>query len=122
MSFTKKFIKRDNIINNIDDISKIVKLTNADSLILDKWSNNFFENFDFNWKKYNKNRDNSNKDELYKISNIYLNLRTNPKLLDIELISSILERNIEGSLDEMINKSIDLIEDYYGKIQTKNEK
>lgn len=122
MSFTKKFIKRDNILNNINDISKIKKMVNADSLILDKWSNNFFENFDFNWKKYNQNREILNKNDLYKLSNVYLNLKTNPILLDIELTSSILEVSINGDLNEMIIESINLIEEYYSIIHTKHLK
>jgi hypothetical protein len=128
MGFNKRFIKKDMIENNINDLSYISNLVNSDSLIIDDWSDKFYKNFDFNYNLYNKLRNDiisdteifsdskkmlyhGNFTNLKKLSNIYINLKTNPSWVDIQLANSILEVVIP---DDMSGK-FDLLVDFFIK-------
>jgi hypothetical protein len=126
MGFNKRYIKKELILNNLDNLDYISNLVNADALIIDDWSDKFYKNFNFNFKNYNKMRneikDNNNYREmvstdgfnkLKSLSNIYINLKTNPNWLDIHLVNSIIEESIpddiSGKFDILVHYYIDKI-------------
>ena len=95
------------ILKNVDNVSYIAGLVNADALIMDDWSDNFFKNFNFKWETYNKIREeimdatmfdshhngitgHKNYKLLFNLSNTLLNLKTNPSWIDIVLTYDIL--------------------------------
>jgi hypothetical protein len=135
MGFNKRFVKKEMIINNINNLNYISNLVNADALVIDDWSDKFYKNFDFNYKNYNDLRKNIISDtEIYSdnkriiehnsfiklknLSNIYINLKTNPNWVDIQLANSILEENIpddiSGKFDLLVNFFIEKIDNKYG--------
>jgi hypothetical protein len=126
MGFNKRYIKKELILNNLNNLDYISNLINADALIIDDWSDDFYKNFNFNFKEYNKIRNkiindniiSSNHREmlstdgfskLKSLSNIYVNLKTNPNWLDIHLANSILEESIPDD----ISGKFDLLVDYF---------
>lgn len=134
MGFSKRYVKRDMIMNSVDNLSYISNLVNADALILDNWSNKFFKNFNFKWKDYNKIREgiindtkfdshhngvvnHVNYKKLFSLSNILLNLKTNPSWVDIQLSDDILTplvpEEYSGNFNKLVDFYIDEIEDYY---------
>ena len=141
MGFNKRYIRKEMILNNSDNVSYIAGLVNADALIMDEWSDKFFKNFNFKWKTYNKIREeimdatrfdshhngitgHRNYKHLFNLSNTLLNLKTNPDWIDIQLSYDILKEKIEMPLvpaecvdkfDKLIEYHIKLIEDYYGQ-------
>lgn len=127
MSFNKRFIKKDMIIKS-DNLNYIANLVNADALMIDDWSDKFYKSFNFNWESYNKIRENLISDNiisshvsllhkdftnLKSLSNIFLNLRSNPNWIDIHLANSILEEpipdDISGKFDLLVDYFIDRI-------------
>jgi hypothetical protein len=135
MGFNKRFVKKEIIINNINNIDYISNLVNADALVIDDWSDTFFKNFDFNYNDYNDLRKNIISDtEIYsdnkrilehnsfiklkKLSNVYINLKNNPDWVDIQLANSILEESISdeisGKFDLLVNFFIEKIDNKYG--------
>lgn len=139
MGFNKRYIHKEMILDNPDNVSYIAGLVNADALIIDDWSDNFFKNFNFKWKNYNKIRQeimndtmfdshfngiigHRNYKHLFNLSNTILNLKTNPSWIDIQLSYDILKDKIEinvpeeeiGKFDILVEYYIKLIEDYYG--------
>lgn len=141
MGFNKRFVRKEMILNNSENISYIAGIVNADALMIDDWSDKFFKNFNFKWKTYNKIRDSINNEvvldsnldnitnhknykDLFKLSNVLLNLKTNPSWIDILLTYDILKEmdvkfiekipnNITGKFDELVPYHIELIERYY---------
>lgn len=141
MGFNKRYIRKGMILNNPENVSYIAGLVNADALIIDDWSDKFFKNFNFKWKTYNKIREeiidvtkfdshpngitsHRNYKDLFKLSNVLLNLKTNPSWIDILLTYDILKemdvefiekipKNITGKFDELVPYHIELIERYY---------
>jgi hypothetical protein len=126
MGFNKRYIKKELILNNLNNLDYISNLVNADALMIDDWSDKFYKNFNFNFKEYNKIRNkiindniiSSNHREmlstdgfskLKSLSNIYVNLKTNPNWLDIHLANSILEESIPDD----ISGKFDLLVDYF---------
>jgi hypothetical protein len=126
MGFNKRYIKKELILNNLNNLDYISNLVNADALMIDDWSDEFYKNFNFNFKEYNKIRNkiindniiSSNHREmlstdgfskLKSLSNIYVNLKTNPNWLDIHLANSILEESIPDD----ISGKFDLLVDYF---------
>ena len=134
MGFNKRYIHKEMILNNPDNVSYIARLVNADALIIDDWSDRFFKNFNFKWETYNKIREeiidshfnsitrHRNYKHLFNLSNVLLNLKTNPSWIDIQLSYDILKDKIEinvpeeevGKFDILVEYHIKLIEDYYG--------
>lgn len=132
MGFNKRFIKKEIILNNIDNPSYIEGLVKGDALIMDTWSKNFFDNFDLKWKIYNSLREKLNNDFIYssnklehddypklkKLSNVLINLKTNPSWVDIILAGELLkQKNDEipniGKFKSLVNYYIKLIESQY---------
>lgn len=143
MSFNKRYIRKGMILDNPNNISYISNLVNADALIIDSWSDKFFKNFNFKWKTYNQIREDINKEtmfdshhnnitnhdkykDLFKLSNVLLNLKTNPSWIDIVLTQDILKEmdmkfvenqnppeDISGKFTELVPYHIELIERYY---------
>jgi hypothetical protein len=133
MGFNKRFVKKEMIVNNINNLNYISNLVNADALVIDDWSHKFYKNFDFNYKNYNDLRKNIISDtEIYSdnkrilehnsfiklknLSNIYINLKTNPNWVDIQLANSILEEiipdDISGKFDLLVDFFIERINNY----------
>lgn len=122
MSFNKRFISKENIINNFGNVKYISNLVNADALLMDNWSSKFFDNFNFKWEDYQKERKiivdkyifSSNLsdtksdigfDNLKSLSNILMNLETDPKWIDILLASEMIDVEIEepGVFNYLVN-------------------
>lgn len=138
MGFHKRYIRKEMILENVSNIPYVSRLVKADALIMDTWSDNFFKNFDFKWKTYNEMREKLNDDtkfdshsmnkvkhenfnKLKNLSNILLNLKTNPSWVDIDLVGEILSltnkdisEEISGRFDELVKYHIKLIEESYG--------
>jgi hypothetical protein len=126
MGFNKRYIKKELILNNLDNLDYISNLVNADALIIDNWSDKFYKNFNFNFKNYNKIREKIIKDNIFNsnhremistdnfnklksLSNIFINLKKNPDWLDIHLANALLEESIP---DDIIGK-FDLLVNYF---------
>jgi hypothetical protein len=134
MGFNKRYITKDKIMANLNNLNYISKLVNADALIMDDWSKKFFDNFNFDYDVYQKTRDglifdikdsssidfiknNKNFIKLKNISNIFINLNTNPDWLDIHLANSFIEDvipdNISGKFNNITEYFIKRISDEY---------
>jgi hypothetical protein len=127
MGFHKRFISKELVLsqNNFEDIESLLK---ADALIFDTWSSNFFKRFDENYIEYQKKRQelieknkfasvfsNTNDFDKYHISNVLINLKTNPSWLDIHIcIESFrpieIPQTISGKFDLLCKFCIQLIE------------
>jgi hypothetical protein len=134
MGFNKRYIKKELILNNLDNLDYISNLVNADSLIIDNWSDKFYKNFNFNFKDYNKIREKIIKENIFNLnhremlstdnfnklkslSNIYINLKKNPDWLDIHLVNTLLEQSIpddiSGKFDLLVYYFINQINSIY---------
>jgi hypothetical protein len=134
MGFNKRYVRKEMILDDPSNVSYIANLVNADGLIIDNWSDKFFKNFNFKWKTYNKmrikileeNKFSSNLDinkkhidynKLLNLSNVLLNLKTNPSWLDIQLTDDILSKevpeDISGKFDSLVDFSIKSIEEHF---------
>jgi hypothetical protein len=134
MGFNKRYIHKGMILDNINNISYIKNLVNADSLILDSWSKKFFDNFNFksNYQKIRSElnedtklssnlsdtKNHSNFNKLKNMSNILINLKTNPKWVDVILVQEILDvKDIDsdkrGKFDFLVQDSIERINSIY---------
>jgi hypothetical protein len=134
MGFNKRKISKEMIINNVNNLSYIEKLVNADALMIDNWSDNFYKKFNFKWEKYkelkleliNETRlysdisqvlEHRNFEKMKFISNIFIELKTNPNWVDIHLINSILEEKIpdeiSGNFDLLVNYFINKIDNLF---------
>ena len=127
MGFHKRFISKELVLsqNNFEDIESLLK---ADALIFFTWSSNFFKRFDENYIEYQKKRQelieknkfasvfsNTNDFDKYHISNVLINLKTNPSWLDIHIcIESFrpieIPQTISGKFDLLCKFCIQLIE------------
>lgn len=137
MGFNKRIIHRENIDNNLSNLDLIIKLTNADALIMDYWSSSFFKNLNINWKdyqflrqtiiddtKFSSNlsliKEHINFNGLSYLSNIYYNLKTNPSWVDIISAQEILKFDIpvekSGIFNELVNLSIENIDSKFKNI------
>lgn len=127
MGFHKRFITKDLILSQ-RDFESIDSLLDADALIFDTWSSNFFKRFDENYKVYQEKRDTYIEEnkfsssylstdgfDKYYLSNVLINLKTNPNWLDIHLcIESFrpieIPQSISGKFDLLCKFCIQLIE------------
>jgi len=127
MGFHKRFITKDLVLSQ-KSFEDIEKLLNADALIFDTWSSNFFKRFDENYQLYQDKRNNyieenyfsssfTNTDgfDKYYISNVLVNLKINPSWLDIHLCIEHfrpieIPQSISGKFDLLCNFCIKLIE------------
>jgi len=127
MGFNKRFINKDLILSQ-KKFENIVRLFNADALIFDNWSSNFFKRFDENYDEYQNKRNLINEEHKFKsswpdvstmngyyLSNILINLKLNPNWIDIQLcIESFrpidIPQSISGKFDLLCNFCIQLIE------------
>ncbi len=127
MGFHKRFITKDLVLSqkSFDDIERLL---NADALIFDTWSSNFFKRYDENFQEYqdkrskyieeNKFSSSYGSTELfskYHISNVLINLKNNPDWLDIHIcIESFnpieIPLSISGKFDLLCKFCIQLIE------------
>lgn len=138
MGFNKRIIHKNKIDGNINDLGYVIRLTNADALFMDNWSNSFFDNLNTKWEDYQNKRQeilndtqfqsnlsilqkHTNFDVLKNISNIYYNLVNNPSWVDILLLTSILEIKIPDDksvkFDELVNLCIEKINSKYHKYE-----
>lgn len=120
MGFNKRYLTKENILSNLN-YSYIFNIYKTDTLITDEWSDNFLCNFNKD-KEYENIRldilekykfdsnllnieNDSNINKLENLSNILINLETNPTWLDILLTRNILkiEINSNGYFNEAVN-------------------
>lgn len=127
MGFNKRYITKELILSNIDNLDR---LFNADALISDMWSSRFMDDLDIN-EKYirdsinDKWRFSSSLDyekdpqfkDLHSMAECLISLKTNPSWLDVILVSERLGLKATGSgnFTDSINNSIQRIIDYYDK-------
>lgn len=131
MGFNKRFITRDSIITK-KTLNDIFSLLEADSVIFDNWSSNFFENIDEKWNDYQLVREAIIADNKFSsaipdvpaeiknmpLSLIYFNLLNEPNWIDIELCLSNfrpidIPNDIQGRFEELCKFCILLIENKY---------
>ena len=143
MGFHKRYIKKEMILENVDNIPYVTRLVKADALIIDSWSDKFYKNFNFKWEKYQELREILNEDvkfwsmhsktlehenypKLKNLSNVLLNLKTDPSWVDILLTTDILKeldmefvenqnppKEINGKFTKLVPYFIKVIEEYY---------
>ena len=136
MSFNKRYLDKDRIMDTINSNGSISKLVNADSLICDYWSSRFIDNYDF--KKYQKLRDKLNIDvqfssklnstyehenfdkinKISNLSNVLENLISNPSWLEVIITLQLLgneeiDEDSRGKFDKLKNICINKIVAYY---------
>lgn len=133
MGFHKRHINKE-LINSTTNFKFISDLVNADCLFMDDWSKNFFNNFNFKYKEYQSNRsklledtkfdstnqlilNHDNFDKLKSLSNVYINLKSNPSWCDILLVKNILDikynEEDSGIFDKLVIYTIYEIDKYY---------
>ncbi len=122
MSFNKRYVTKEIILYTIKNGESLSRLVNADALIMDSWSSNFFDTYSFK-KSYNQNRKklesevifSSNLSDTYShpsfdrleyLSNIYENLIREDSWTEILLTFKMLGN--EGITDEMVGKFYEL--------------
>ena len=125
MGFHKRFITKDLILSK-KSFEDIERLFNADALIFDTWSSNFFQRFDEKYLEYQDKRNLINEEHKsswpdvsdlngHYLSNILINLKLDPNCVDVQLcIESFrpidIPQSISGKFDLMCNFCIQLIE------------
>jgi hypothetical protein len=127
MGFHKRFITKDLVLSQ-KSFEDIERLLNADALIFDSWSSNFFKRFDEKYIEYQDKRNLIREEHKFKsswpdvstldgyyLSNILINLKLNPDWIDIQLcIESFrpidIPQTISGKFDLLCNFCIQLIE------------
>jgi hypothetical protein len=127
MGFHKRFITKDLILSQ-KSFEDIEGLFNADALIFDTWSSNFFKRFDEKYEEYQDKRNQIEEDHKFQsswpdvstlnghyLSNILINLRLDPNWIDIQLCIETfrpidIPQSISGKFDLMRNFCIQLIE------------
>lgn len=130
MSFNKRFITKDLILSR-KSFSEVLRLFEADALIFDTWSSNFFANLNEKYHDYQLVRESIIRDNKFSsaipdvseiidmpLSVTYFNLVNNPNWVDIELSLSNfrpidIPNVIQGRFDEMCKFCISLIENKY---------
>jgi len=124
MGFYKRFITKDSILSQ-KSFEDIEMLLDADSLILDNWSSNFFKRFDEKYTEY-QNKRNLIIDEFkykssppdvsslngYYISNILINLKLDPNWTDIQLCAD----NLNTDIPKDISGNFNLLCDFFIKL------
>lgn len=131
MGFNKRNIDKDKLMKNLD-FSKINMLARSDALILDKWCTKFYDNYDFKYQDYQEKREKilqktmfdsfhsfdefDTYGDLKSLSNIFVNLTTNPNWLDIWLTMEIIKIDVPK---ESHGKFDDLLKLCLGSIQKK---
>ena len=113
MGFNKRFINKEKILSNIDNILNLLK---SDAIITtDKWSSLFLDDLSKNHKNFYL---------LNSLSEALINLNTNPTWMDIHIVSIATKFNIEeskrGNFKEIINIAKDSIISYYNDISKNN--
>ncbi len=127
MGFHKRFITKDLVLSQ-KSFEDVERLLNADALIFDTWSSNFFKRYDENFQEYQDKRfqyieenkfsssfSSTESFDKYYISNVLLNLINDPHWLDIHIcIESFnpveIPLSISGKFDLLCKFCIQLIE------------
>lgn len=127
MGFFKRFVTKDLILSQKSN-EDILHLLDADAIIFDTWSSNFFKRFDNNHQEYQdkrlkkieENKFSSSYSDIqdfntYYISNILVNLKNDPCWIDIHVcIESFkpieIPIGISGQFDLLCKFCINLIE------------
>lgn len=127
MSFNKRYITKDTILSNIDNLDR---LFNADALIMDMWSTRFYDDLDKREKEIRKSvceryKFSSSLDyksdpefkELHSMSECLISLMTDPSWLDVILVHERLGLVTDGSgsFADGVRKCIQRIVDHYDK-------
>lgn len=127
MSFTKRILKKEKIISNLDNI---LSLINVDCLILDDWSGKFIEDLNSTDRKIRKEiidsfkggcpNNHPNWRELTSISESLISISRNPNWVDIHFIQEKvgriqLDESEMGSLEKISKKAIQACIKYFDK-------
>lgn len=127
MSFTKRILKKERIVNNLDNILSLLKV---DCLILDDWSSKFIGDLNPNDRKIRSEIINSfnggcpnnhpNWKELTSISESLISISKNPNWVDIHFIQEKigriqLDESEMGSLEKISKKAIQACIKYFDK-------
>ena len=126
MGFHKRFINKEGILNNIDNLNNYF---NSDALIFDSWSSNFYNDIDEEERNLRNKMIEENKfltgcpdqwthyNELESLAETLISLKTNPTWLDIHFTKQKLElqfsNEISGLFEEQVNSCIDKIIEHY---------
>lgn len=127
MGFHKRYIKKQNILDNI---SKLDILLNSDILIMDDWSNRFTKDINLSERKIREKIKEEQKylsgcpdkhpdyPQLNSLSEALIGLMTNPTWLDIHFTKTKLGLQFSfedlGLFETQKNKCIESIIEYYG--------
>lgn len=115
MGFNKRYVKKDNILNSLNN-EYISSFQKADSLIMDSWCSNFFDNYNWDYKNYEYIRketidrykfssnlsdieNDTNLSKLESLSNILINLENDSSWIDVILTIRLLDIKV-GELDK----------------------
>ena len=122
MGFNKRYVKKDNILNSLNN-EYMSSYGKADALISDMWSSNFFKNYKWDYNKYEAIRNtilentkfssnlsdienDSSFNKLKHLSNVLINLENNPTWIEVLLTSKILNIEVKeedkGQFDKLV--------------------
>ena len=132
----KRHISKELILSHVDDFNfnSINQLTDADVFVMDIWSDNFLENYDYDHEEYQKLRSdiidytrfysyfdyskNENYNRFKKLSNVFINLNNDPTWFDVSLALDILGIKIpddkKGLFDYIVDICKKRIDENYG--------
>lgn len=128
MSASKRYITKETILSNLDDIDSIFY---ADCLVFDNWSYKFFEDLNPEDREFRKEYEidfiksissSISKDDVKKLSSLsetLISLHNNPKWIDIEFVIIKLgldfEKEDSGQLFKLARLASDKIIDFFDK-------
>ena len=128
-----KYINKIMITDNLYNLDYLNTLHTGEGISMDFWSKSFYNNYNNKYKQYNLLRDkviretndssdktiliqNKNTKGLKYISNLYINLKKNPKWVDnivsIEMLSLNVPSEVLSDFDALTNYTIKKIENY----------
>lgn len=126
MGFHKRFINKEGILNNIDNLSNYF---DSDALIFDSWSSKFYDDIDEGERKLRNKMIEENQfltgcpdqwrhyNELESLAETLISLKTNPTWLDIHFTKQKLglqfSNEVSGLFEEQVKSCIDKIIEYY---------
>lgn len=121
MGFFKRFITKDLILTQ-KNCESVLNLLEADAVVFDTWSSNFFKRFDDNYNDYQEKRQkkieqyqfsssyaNIQEFDTHHISNILINLKNDPCWIDIHVC---LEAFKPVEISSRISGQFELLREY----------
>lgn len=133
----KRYINKSMIIENLENLEYINTLFNSKSITKDFWTHSFLKNYNKKYNQYNLLRDkviketnnssnrnivnqNNNLKGLKYLSNVYINLKTDSKWVDIILAQEMLGFDIDNKILSDFEKTTEFVlektENYLNKL------